>query len=843
VSLTLDELMRALPPHYVVQREIGQGGMATVYLAEDRRHQRLVAIKVLKPELGSSINAERFKREIQIAARMSHPNILAAYDSGESNGLFYYVMPFVEGESLRRRISRESQLPIEDAVAITCEVADALAYAHSQGVVHRDIKPENILLQSGHAVVADFGIASVLQDSTASKLTETGTSIGTVAYMSPEQLSGEKVDARGDMYSLGCVLYEMLVGQVPFTGPNQMVIMARHTMEQVPSIRIARQTVPPEVEDAILRALEKVPADRFSSMEQFRDALLGLAPGAATYAGRTLTPRMSRRIETPPPPPWKRRVLGASALVAALLVIATAGLLVQRGARGTSRAASDPAARRIAVLYFADRSGNGELRPVADGLTETLIDALARVPVLDVISRNGVAPFRGKSVGVDSVRRALQVGSLVRGEVEPDGDRVKVTVRLVDAAADVDIAHTSIELDTTKVHQLQDSVANEVARFLRTHLGTEIQVKERRSQTASADAWMLVQRAEKRRKDADSIFATGQLESGLAALDEADSLLVRGAAADPQWSEPLVLRAASAYRRSRALRQTPASAAAAIDTGLAAVERVLARDPRNAFALEVRGELRMQRVVLRLMPEGPEADRLLEAAEQDLRRAVDENPAQAGAWASLTSLDYRRQAVQQAVLDAQNAYKYDAYLANAREILNRLFWTSHDTEVFPDAAKWCAEGHRRFPREPFFVECALWMLTTKYAKADPDSAWRIYDSLKAVTPARAWPMQGRFSQMIVAAVLARAGLADSARAVLVRNRAGPDIDPTRELVGTEAITRVKLHDYDDAVRLLGDYLAANPAHRRGFATNSSPWWRDPQLQSHPGFKRLIAGAR
>jgi serine/threonine-protein kinase len=245
--LQLEELQIALPDRYRIQREIGRGGMAVVYLAEDVPHGRDVAVKVLSPELTGSIDAERFRREIQIAARLSHPNILPAYDSGIANGLLYYVMPFIQGESLRARLDRESQLPIEDAIAVTCEVADALSYAHSQGVVHRDIKPENILIQSGHAVVADFGIARIVEDSGAQKLTATGMSIGTAAYMSPEQFTGEKLDGRSDMYSLACVLYEMLVGQVPFTGPNAMAIMARHTMQAVPSIRLVRSSVPEDI--------------------------------------------------------------------------------------------------------------------------------------------------------------------------------------------------------------------------------------------------------------------------------------------------------------------------------------------------------------------------------------------------------------------------------------------------------------------------------------------------------------------------------------------------------------------------------------------------------------------
>src|SRR5881227_3308386 len=285
-SQIFEDLRAALRDHYDVVSELGRGGMATVFLAEDLKHGRRVAIKVLSPELSSSIDSDRFKREIKIAARLSHPHILPVFDSGEANGLLYYVMPFVEGESLRGRLRRETQLSIEDAITIACEVADALSYAHSFGVVHRDIKPENILLHGGHAVVADFGIARVIQDAGVEKLTQTGMSIGTAAYMSPEQFSGENVDGRSDMYSLACVLYEMLVGEVPFTGPNAIAIMARHTMEMPPSIQIVRGTVPDELEGAIMNALEKVPADRFATVAQFKEALLGHG-ATSTYIRRT----------------------------------------------------------------------------------------------------------------------------------------------------------------------------------------------------------------------------------------------------------------------------------------------------------------------------------------------------------------------------------------------------------------------------------------------------------------------------------------------------------------------------------------------------------------------------
>ncbi len=268
-------LTQALSAHYRIERELGAGGMATVYLAHDLKHDRPVALKVLRPELAAILGGERFLKEIRLTANLQHPHILGLHDSGEADGVVYYVMPFVEGESLRDRLTREKQLPIDDAVRIAIEVSSALDYAHRHGVVHRDIKPENILLHDGAALVADFGIAlAVSQVGGGTRLTETGMSLGTPHYMAPEQAMGEReITARADVYALGCVLYEMLTGEPPFTGATAQAIVARVLTEEPRSLALQRHTVPPQVEDAVLTALEKLPADRFASAAQFSQAL------------------------------------------------------------------------------------------------------------------------------------------------------------------------------------------------------------------------------------------------------------------------------------------------------------------------------------------------------------------------------------------------------------------------------------------------------------------------------------------------------------------------------------------------------------------------------------------
>jgi eukaryotic-like serine/threonine-protein kinase len=286
----LDQLIIGVGDRYRVERELGHGGMAVVFLAADLKHHRLVALKVLKPELSAALGSDRFLREIEIAAVLQHPHILPLYDSGQAAGLIWYVMPYVEGESLRERLRREGQLPLDAALRIAHEVGSALQYANDHGVVHRDVKPENVMLSAGQAVVTDFGIARAIQAAGTDSLTQSGIVVGTPQYMSPEQACGGTVDGRSDQYSLACTLYEMLVAEPPFTGPSVQAVIARHSIEPVPSLRVVRQTVSPEVEAAIVRAMAKAPADRFLSIRQFLDAL---APSPATSA--TIRPALRRR--------------------------------------------------------------------------------------------------------------------------------------------------------------------------------------------------------------------------------------------------------------------------------------------------------------------------------------------------------------------------------------------------------------------------------------------------------------------------------------------------------------------------------------------------------------------
>jgi serine/threonine-protein kinase len=839
---SFEELRRALEDHYRVEREVGRGGMATVYAAHDLKHDRRVAIKLLSPELAATIGADRFAREIRIAARLSHPGIVTVFDSGQVSGLFYYVMPFVEGESLRDRLVREKQLSIDDAITIACEVADALMYAHDHGVVHRDIKPENILLQSGRALVADFGIARA-EAGGGQALTVTGSAVGTAAYMSPEQASGSAVDARTDIYALGCTLYEMLAGEPPFSGANSFAVMAKHALEPVPSIRVVRASVPVEVESAVLQALEKVPADRFQTMERFKASILGEVAPRISRGTPSRSARYSGRYSAPEPAVWWRR---RATLIAAGItaVAAVAGSAIFARTHAGQRAPSVDA-NRVAVLYFDDRS-TGSLRYLADALTESLIDRLSSVSILDVVSANGVRPFRGRDVAMDSIGRALKVGSIVRGAVEPMGPKVRVSVSLVDAASNADIARKSIDLDTSRVLSQQDEVATQVAAFLRQHVGDEVRLRSDRTETSSDRAWTLVERANKLRKDADSLTASRASAAALSALTGADSLLREAAAADPRWGRPLALLATVSVARAALLGKNTAMMAAVIDSGLASARNAIALRSNDADAYEARGKLEYLRYIYHLIADPRLSDRTLATAESSLTRAVALNRNQVGAWVTLSILAYNKPDLQASNIAALNAYRADTYLTSANAVLRRLFWTSYDLEQFPEALKWCDEWHRRFPSDPETIECRLWMYTTPVAKADVDSAWAYY--AQYVSRASADSQQHAFlakkGQVIVAGATARAGLADSARAVLIRARAAPQLDPHRELEGWEAAMRVMIGDEadrDTAVRLITDYLTVNPEHRRGFATRIHWWWRG--LQNNPQFKALLAGAQ
>jgi TolB-like protein len=445
-------LANALHDRYRLERELGRGGMATVYLARDLKHDRPVALKLLRPELAAILGAERFLREIRLTANLQHPHILSLIDSGEAAGQFFYVMPYVEGESLRQRLQHEGQLPLAEALRLTAEIAEALDYAHQQGIIHRDIKPENILLSRGHALVADFGIALAVTEAGGGRLTETGLSLGTPAYMSPEQAMAEPhLDGRTDQYSLGCVLYEMLAGEPPFTGPTPQAIIAKRFAEPVPHLRTVRD-VPGALEQVVTRALARRPADRFATVAEFAQALEGarsveLAATRPLPAGGMTGRRASRRA-----------IIAAGALLLAAAAIATWRL-------GTPRLPIS--ATRLAVLPFSVAAG-AELAYLGPGMVDLLsrnLDGAGEIRTID--APTVIASLRKADVSAGDAVRARQVvqrlgaGQVVQGIISAAGKRLRIQAELLPVAGDsgLPLSRASVEGDSTELFALVDRLA------------------------------------------------------------------------------------------------------------------------------------------------------------------------------------------------------------------------------------------------------------------------------------------------------------------------------------------------------------------------------------------------
>ncbi|MGH7694168.1 MAG: protein kinase domain-containing protein [Gemmatimonadaceae bacterium] len=461
-----ERLSAALSGRYRLEREVGAGGMATVYLAEDVRHHRRVAIKVLKPELTEALGAERFLKEIEVTAQLQHSHILPLFDSGEvpaehsQPSYLFYVMPFVEGESLRQHIDREKQLSLDTALDLTRQVAGALDYAHRQGVVHRDIKPENILIKDGQALVTDFGIALAVSQAGGSRLTQTGLSIGSPQYMSPEQATGEReIDARSDVYSLACVLYEMLAGDPPFAGSTAQAVVARKLTGAVPSLRPVRDTVSQGLDHVVTKALAKVPADRYPTMALFADAL-GHGGGAPNAA-----------------PIWRHKKL--QVLGTAIAVAALAGIV---WVVGSARTWLTPAPRfaRVAMLPLENRTGDSTLNYVVDGLTETVLADLARLERVDVISLASVMGYRTAPKPVDSIARDLKVEAVVAGSVQRRDGLLRVVVQL-QAPGRESLPADTLESPADEVNALERSLVRTLVR----HIGGKL-VGPRRPDSAQA---------------------------------------------------------------------------------------------------------------------------------------------------------------------------------------------------------------------------------------------------------------------------------------------------------------------------------------------------------------------
>ena len=840
----LDNAALTLDGRFELGASLGRGGMAEVFRATDLRHARTVAVKILRSDVIDSVGVERFRREISVTATFTHPHILGLLESGETFGpdnrlLLYYVMPLIEGDTLRKRLTREGHLSFRDAVRITREVLEALRYAHDHGVIHRDIKPANILLSDGHAVVADFGIARPVARAEPSggdskELTVSGVSIGTPVYMSPEQAfaSGE-VDVRADLYAAGCVLYEMLTGRVPFDGATGQAVIARKMGGAFVPPSTLRPALPPKIDEIVARALPPDPADRYASATEFLAALDTVDTTSSGIQSRDLGESFAR----------SRRRRRVAMLAFGFAAVGFGAWMLTRPRSGMPKksevvSTADPA--RVVVLPFENLSADTSLSYVANGITTDLIDALAQVHALTVIGKSGALPFIGKGVGVDSVARALHVGSVISGDVRRVANNVSVSVRLLDGQTGQQLASHDTSGTMEELLQVRSTVVDDVARFLRRRLGEQVRTVSARRRASSPEAWELVERVRS--------LLSGELDQAwrlspadrLRRFRHADSLAAVAARLDKKWPEPVVARALVSMRQALT-EETAGLTSGGADQARDAARgfygdavrwssEALTRDADDASALRVRGAARM---ALWRTSRDAASDSLRVRAEADLRLAVDHRPDLSQAWNDLSSLLTLGGDFAEAQQAAAEALRVDEYLSKAAEVVARLQFTALGAEQTDNAARWCAEGRRRFPEDQRFFACELTTLGWSAKRpADVARAWQVLDSAEKRYSADVLKSGWATRRLFVAAVAARAGLRDSAMAIITATRAGLAAGAVNTSADYgEAHVRALLGQNDEAIRLLERYLNSFPIQRRQVAR--MPWFRS--LRADPRF--------
>ncbi|HVL16363.1 MAG TPA: protein kinase [Gemmatimonadales bacterium] len=587
------QLQEGLSGSYAIERELGHGGMATVFLARDLTHGRLVALKVLHAHLAETLGPERFQREIHTAARLQHPHILTVLDSGNAGGRLWFTMPYIDGESVRNRLTRERQLPVDDALRIAIEAAQALQYAHDQGVVHRDIKPENLLLtRDGNTLVADFGIARGLSTGDEAKLTETGLVVGTPAYMSPEQAGGDAaLDARTDIYSLGVVLYEMLAGEAPYTGPTVQALLVKRLTQAPPSARAARPQLPEAADAAIRRALAPVPADRFATMAQFGQALRqATAPPASTSVPSTATPATVAVPKSEPKPRSRRTPVLASTLVLGILIGLGVLFAWRRSHAGSG---NDSATKIIAVLPFQNL-GDSSTAYFADGITDAVRGKLSSVPGLQVIASQSSSEYRGSRKSLTEIARELDADYLLVARVRwaqgADGSRrVEVSPELEQAEPGRPPTtkwQQPFEASVTDVFQVQSEIASKVASALDVALGSEQRQAITEKPTANLAAYEAFLRGE---RIAGSVGSSGppELRSAIAYYEQAVALDSTFAQA---WAQLSRARTYLYYASSPDLALGEAGRVAAERANALGTHRAEAQLALGDYRLNIRGD-------------------------------------------------------------------------------------------------------------------------------------------------------------------------------------------------------------------------------------------------------------
>ena len=819
----------ALRDRYLIEREVGCGATATVFLARDLRRDRPVALKVLRPELAGALGPERFLREIALTARLDHPNILPVLDSGEAvvgrescvvnemptthdprlMTLLWFTMPYAAGQSLRERLVREVQLPVDEAVRIGCQLALALDYAHAHGVLHRDIKPENIMLHEGEALLADYGVALAMQGAADERLTETGLSIGTPQYMSPEQAAGQReLTTRSDLFSLGVVIYELLTGEPPFRGRTPQTVMARIMTERPSGIRTVRDTVPPGLEAAVLRALAKVPADRPASGREFAAALrVGLDTGEMPVG-----PKGRRR----------RRALAWSVALSAVVL----GLVVSARARHHVAPSTGPPL--VLVAPFVSPKGDTAAATIARTLSQAVVDSLAAVGGLRAVT----APA-DTGGGVDSLLRRSELGLTIGGSVERNGAQLKATGRVNDGTTRTQLYAQAQQAPPVAASVMESDLVERLVRYVRRHVGTEVRRRAVAAETRDSVARDYWSRA---LPIIDAISAPEARSVPTATADRlavADSLLGEAIRRDPRWTGPQVARGWAALESGSLYGsegQRDPRRIAAHRKAIAAADAAIRISPDDAEAHELRG---VALVGLWFEAASEQADAIGREAEQELNRAISLDLNVARAWGALGTYYLfvgRFQEAREALAQAQQA---DAFLLSEPRILRWQYLADLNLERYDDARRTCERGSRWYPLELAFLRCQYTLLG--WSASDLPSARRAWQlGLRAedrATPALRTD-EYRINLLMSAAILARAGARDSAKALLrtfVATRRQPvDLDG---FASDEAWVRLLVGEQGRAIALLRSFLHNNWA-QRGYVMRT-PWYRT--LHGNPEF--------
>jgi eukaryotic-like serine/threonine-protein kinase len=796
-----ERLAAALAERYRIVRELGQGGMATVYLAEDLKHHRQVAIKVLKPELGAVLGAERFINEIRTTANLQHPNLLPLFDSGEADGLLFYVMPYVEGETLRARMDAERQLPVEETLRVMSLLAGALDFAHARGVVHRDLKPENILLQAGQPIIADFGIALAVAQAGGQRVTETGLSLGTPHYMSPEQAAGtHTVDARSDQYALGAIAYEMLTGEPPHTGPTTPALIARLMTERPRDIRSTRPAVPAGVDAAIQRALEKSPADRFSSCGAFAGALAEGAVAIATTdvsGANRVTPENSA-----PPRPASGRGLQIVGGLVAVAVLAFAGVAFFRGApfsggSGASSGAQNAATEQsLVVLPFTSVGGDTANSYFAAGIADELTSALMQIPGLRLAGRASAARVKEQGGGAREIGEALNVATVLDGSVRRAGDRIRVSAELTSAGDERVIWSQTYERALADVFAVQDEITREIVTALQLRLvgAGGSSGMSARGGTTNLEAYDLYLRALPLYKARGS------------GLIEAERYLEQAVTRDPGFAR------AHAMLASTLLSQpyfVSVSARDVAQRGRAAALRAIALDDSLADG---------HQALAHAHAEANEWD----AARREYERAITLDPQFVEAHYRLGEMLYRMGRPRESLSHLDAAHRLDPLYAqnNAYRSLTLAMIGRFDEAI--------AVAQRALALDPEHIQVNQWyahVLELAGRREEMVVQARRLIALPDVTLGRIGGAAG---------ILGRSGARDEARALLRRMEALPAGTKERELALIYA--RLGLDDLEGAMAALESAARSDPHRVSAYGMHSLPY--DP-LRADPRFAAVL----